>query len=963
MEYFLERIARYLYDNHAGEMRKQCLVFPSRRAGVYFLRYLSDLAVKPLWAPAVMTINEFFASLSGLHIPEKEILVAELYKSYRTLRETPESFDDFYFWGEMLINDFDDTDKYLADAKTLFRNVLDLKDIDFKFGGLDEEQAEIIRQFWNNFEPHKPTREKDNFISIWSILPDLYNLFRKNLRENSLAYEGMIFRDLTDKIISGNDIQLIWDNVYFMGFNAINRCEEVLMKWLETNRKGRFFWDYDNSYIEEKKYNSAGFFLRKNLKQFRDDMPDDWSYDTFISSPAPLVKRRVIETTSDVAQVKLIPYLLNNLPDLSPGNNHHTAIILADEELLIPVLTSLPEDVGDVNITMGYPLRQSDIYSLLKNMIELQRNLMVENTVTYFDHRNVNSILKHSLAQHLLTESSKMTGYITKLNLVKVPDALLEETDRSGLFFKKADNPEQLSDYFKQVLLSLQPSAEGADHPDNDKPVRERITGELVFRTLLSLKRLDNLINDPEIKFTTSTYLKILDNILKSQSVPFTGEPLSGIQIMGLLESRTLDFRNIIMLSVNENIMPGISSGSSFIPYAIREAFGLPSVNHQESLYAYHFYRLLHRAENVTFIYNSNSDGLITGEMSRFLLQMRYEEIFNPELFTLDFEIQTPAIIVDRLEKRPEHIQHLYNQFISEKEGGILSPTAVNTWLNCRMRFFYRYVNRIKEPDRITSEIDQAVFGSLLHEVMRKLYEDHIGEEISVSLLDSLIAGKQLLASAINDSAGRFFGLYPSASRSGDLVIIQDILLIYLIRILEADRSYAPFLIRGLEEPYAFTMSCAMDNEVKMIRTGGNIDRIDWKSGMVRVVDYKTGNIAEKINSVFDLFADDRDKDLDGWLQTLLYCEAFLSRNPGTTVKPSIYKVRRLSGSDNADALKLKAGRGIELLIDDYAKVRNEFMEGLTATVKFIFSIDEPFIMTGNENKCRYCPYRGLCMR
>src|SRR4030065_795860 len=362
MVYFLERIARLLYEQNGGNVGNHCLVFPSRRAGLYFLKYFAAYLDKPIWTPSILTINEFFGTFSDLIIADNEILLFELYKIYRRLNRSAESFDEFYFWGDMLINDFDDVDKYLAEASVLFRNVQDFKNIDYQFGDIDPVQAEIIKRFWKNFEPEKHSPEKDGFKSVWTVLNDLYTGFRESLRSRSLAYEGMIYRDVAEKYQRGDYDELKWERVHFIGFNALNKCETEVMRQLQKDGRAKFYWDYDDSYIREGKLNSAGFFLGKNLKLFNNDMPDDWQYKTLLSTQSPDVSRNIVETTSEVAQVKLLSHLIDKLPDLSADNAHHTAVILADENLIIPLLTSLPADIGEINITMGYPLKMTGVY-------------------------------------------------------------------------------------------------------------------------------------------------------------------------------------------------------------------------------------------------------------------------------------------------------------------------------------------------------------------------------------------------------------------------------------------------------------------------------------------------------------------------------------------------------------------------------------------------------------------------
>jgi hypothetical protein len=965
MEYFLEKIAKSLYDEFGNTLNCHCLVFPNRRAGLYFLKYLAARIEKPVWAPSIFTVNELFRSYSSLQTAGNEVLLFELYKVYRKLKKSPESFDDFYFWGDMLLNDFDDVDKYLVDASLLFCNVQDIKNIDQQFGSLTEKQVDIIKRFWINFNPDKPTNEKSGFISIWSILNDLYSGFRISLKGQNLAYEGMIFRELAENSDRYFSAAIQWDMVHFVGFNALNECEKVIMSSLKKAGKARFYWDYDNSFIRDDKLNSAGFFLRDNLKFFGNNMPSDWNYDTMISAEAPNVRRRVIDTSSDVAQVKLISKLIEELPDLNSDNAHHTAIILADEDLLMPVLTSLPDNIGDINITMGHPLKQTLVYTLVKHLMVLQRNAVIMDGVARFSYRDVISILKNTLISGLMNESdNEIIDEIIRTNLIWVPSDRFSRSEYLRGVFKKPLTSPLLSEYFKDILSQIALINEkNADESENIS-VQRNIRNEFIYKVVLSINRLETIVNSPDVSFTTDTYIRILDRMLRIQTVPFSGEPLSGVQIMGILETRALDFRNLIILSVNEGVLPAVSSGSSFIPYNLREAFGLPSVNHQESIYAYHFYRLLQRAENVTFTYNSNSEGLRSGEMSRFLIQMKYETAMKPVFIDLNFVIKSHGSIPERIERTEKHMLRLNSLFLDKSKPRILSPSAINTWLNCRMKFYYRYVNLLKEPETVSTEIDPAMLGNILHEIMKRLYSGYKDTVLDKDILGSIIRDKQLLGRVINDAIYEKFNRGKDSLISGNELIVRDVLIAYLKRILNADSTLAPLTILDLEEPFDFILSTLSNGNQIDILIGGKVDRIDIVKDVTRIVDYKTGSVADMINSIDELFVDDRKKDSDGWLQTLIYCEAYLANKPVKVVRPSVYKIKKLGGGILSDKLKLKTDSKHEIVVDDYKIIRDEFLNCLKEINTKIFSIDEPFSMTTDiRGKCLYCPYKALCMR
>lgn len=452
--------------------------------------------------------------------------------------------------------------------------------------------------------------------------------------------------------------------------------------------------------------------------------------------------------------------------------------------------------------------------------------------------------------------------------------------------------------------------------------------------------------------------------MIRIQSVPFSGEPLSGVQIMGILETRALDFRNLIILSVNEGVLPAVSPGSSYIPFSLREAFGLPSVNYQESIYAYHFYRLLQRAENVTFTYNSNSEGLKSGEMSRFLIQMKYESVVKPDFIDLNFEIKSQGTICEIINRTDEHQLQLTSQFLDKSNRRLLSPSAINTWLNCRMKFYYRYINNLKEPDKISADIDPAMLGSILHDIMSRLYQDLKGQLITSGVLDSIIRDNDLLASVTSDSIYMKYNRVGLGFIGGNELIVRDVLMKYISRILNADKTIAPFTILNLEDSFSILLSVPVNGSQIEILAGGKADRIDVTGNITRIVDYKTGAVADSIKSVDDLFIEDRKKDVDGWLQTLLYCEAYLATNSRGIVFPSVYKIKKLGGEHLDDKLYLKSDSKTGIPINDYNIIRNEFVNGLRAIVSTIFSIGEPFSMTTDiRGKCSFCPYSSLCLR
>lgn len=963
MEFFLEHIADHLYRKHGNTLNRHCLVFPSRRAGLYFLKYLSSSIDKPVWAPSVMTINELFRSFSSQQLPGNEILLAELYRVYMKLNKKHESFDDFYSWGDMLLNDFDDVDKYIVNAEMLFRNVSDIKNIDRQFGGLTEDQVSIIRQFWTNFDPERMTREKTGFLGIWSILYQLYSGFRESLSGMNMAYEGMIFRSLAESSSIESEIAAKWDNVHFIGFNALNECEKAVMKKLRKADLARFYWDYDVSYISGSNQNSAGFFMRDNLKQFGNDMPDDWSYNTNLSGPAGIINRSVIEASSNMAQVKAVSGLLKRLKDLNPQSAHHTAVVLADESLLLPLLTSLPDDIGDINITMGYPLKQTVVYSFIRLLLDLQRSSKESGLWLTFGHKEVIRLLTHPLMQLISSgDNQPIVKKLTDENIIRVPASLLTVGEARSLIFRRASGAAELSLYLRDILSVAASVTPEQDETQDADDMQANIRNEFIYRVVLALNRLDSIVSAKDISFTGDTYIKLLDKMLRMQSVPFSGEPLSGVQVMGILETRALDFKNLIILSVNEGVMPAASAGSSFIPFSLREAFGIPSINHQESIYAYHFYRLLERAGNVTFLYNSGTEGLRSGEMSRFLTQMKFDDILKPSFSELRMPVTSGLAAASAIEHTAQHNEKLASVYGDGRH--IISPSALNTWLNCSMKFYYRYVCRLREKDEISSDIDAAILGNIVHAVMRKIYDPFGSSAIGSEKISAIAKDNAYLEKLIDETIAEEFSQATKDEITGNEIIVRDVLLNFIRRILRYDSGFAPFTIQGLEKNVSFRMDRKVTGLPYDIVAGGQADRIDIVEGTMRIVDYKTGNVSDSVAGLEELFGDDRKKDHDAWLQTLLYCEAIMSSETGKVVRPSVYKIKKLNNENVSDRFTIKQGRSQGEVLDSYSLVREEFVERLANLLLTIFNSESPFVKTEDQlTKCRYCSYRQLCMR
>ena len=701
MNSFLQHIAQDLYTRYGSDISELCIVFPNRRASLYFKKYLSELSDKPIWAPDTTTINELMQQISGLTTADHIKLLFELYRIYKQAKKSEESFDDFYFWGEMMLNDFDDIDKYLVNPEDLFKNLKSLKSIQDQFNYLSPEQVEAIKQFWQSFDPEKNSAHQEDFISIWNVLLEIYKQFNKKLGELGIAYEGMIYRAVADKIKGNDVIELPHKKYVFAGFNALNNCEKKFFNYLNNNKLADFYWDYDLSYINNK-HHEAGLFLRDNINQYK--QPESISGKDIFTSLSQNKNIEIISVPSDVGQAKVITQKLKENGANTGDSPNKTAIVLADEELLVPVLHSVPDSIDKVNITMGYPVNNTPVYSLLEHIIDLQKNAKeTKNGITFY-HKNVVAILNHQYVNSQYSkEATELLQYIKKNNKIVITRNELASCDFFKTIFTKINTSPELSEYILNILHNIYNALKKSGQENTIHTTS--LEKEYIYHIYLSINRLKDVLHEQKIEIKMETYIRLIRKIIRNLRIPFTGEPLSGLQIMGILETRLLDFENLYITSVNEGIFPKTDAALSFIPYNLRRGFGLPTIEHQDAIYAYYFYRLLQRAKNVSIIYNSSSDGLQTGEMSRFLYQLKYESGFDIKEKSLKYDINITQPKEIRIEKSDEILKKLSKFQSSAGETKYLSPSGLSTYLRCQMQFYFRYVAELRKQDELTEEI------------------------------------------------------------------------------------------------------------------------------------------------------------------------------------------------------------------------------------------------------------------
>lgn len=954
---FLKQVAHDLYNKTEGNFTKVAIVFPNKRASLFFNEYLAQESDRPIWSPTYVSISELFRQSSDLSIADPIKLVCDLYKVFQKATGSKETLDDFYFWGEMLIADFDDADKNMADTHALFSNLKDLNELMDNYDFLEEGQKEALSQFFHNFSINQVTELKQRFISMWNVLGDIYAEYKALLESQSIAYEGMLYRQVIEQL----DVEALPYNKYiFVGFNVLNKVEHTLFKKLNEAGKAMFYWDYDTFYLNKTPH-EAGEFIRRNLRDFPSELPA--SFFDNLNQPKEVT---FIESPTENGQVRYLPqWIRENLT----SQEKETAVVLCNEALLQPVLHALPDNVKHINITMGFPLSQTPAYSFVNALMELHTSGYNPNNGRYL-FAEVISVLKHPYTRQLSPEAEKLEQTLTRDNrFYPLPSELKQDNVLELLFTPRRNNLDlcsMLSEALKEVAVIYQQQA--ASHSD----AFDQLYRESLFKTYTLVNRFHTLIESKELNVQAGTFQRLLTRVMSSSSIPFHGEPAIGMQVMGVLETRNLDFRHLIMLSVNEGQLPKAGGDSSFIPYNLRKAFGMTTIDHKIAVYAYYFYRLMQRAEKVTLVYNTATDGINRGELSRFMLQFLIEwgyPVLRKQLEAAQSPQDSTPIII---EKTPDIMERMKSVFdIRNNPKALISPSALNCYLDCPLKFYYKYVALLSAPDEVTADIDSAKFGSIFHYAAEHIYKDLTahGKLISKENLETLLKDEVRLQTYVDNGFKElFFNLPPNEQPeyNGIQLINSAVIVKYIQQLLRNDLRYAPFTFIGSEQRIFENIEiCTSTGDIQS-RIGGIIDRIDSKGESLRIVDYKTGGDADTPANVQSLFIPDKKRS-NYVFQTFLYasivCKKLREKNDSRLVAPALLYIHRAASEKYSPVIQMGEPRKPKEPVDNFAQYEGDFRENLKTLLEDIFNPDISFTQTEIEDKCAYCDFRALCKK
>lgn len=959
MESFLKLVAADLYKHTKGNLAHTAVVFPNKRAGLFFNEYLAQESESPIWSPAYVSISELFRSLSPWEVGDPVKLVCELYKIFRRETQSTETLDDFYFWGEMLISDFDDADKNKVDTDELFSNLQDLRNIMDDYTFIDDEQEEAIRQFFQNFSIERRTALKERFISLWDVLGNIYKGFRESLASQNIAYEGMMYRHVIEHL----DVdKLPYEKYVFVGFNVLNKVEHTLFTQLKDAGKAVFYWDYDEFYMKENRQavtHEAGEFIRRNLRDF----PSPLSGELFKNLSKPKEVHYIASSTEN-AQARYLPqWIRNNLT--TPEKE--TAVVLCNEALLQPVLHSLPAEVKHVNITMGFPLSQTPVYSFLIALLELHTHGFNFKSGRY-TFQSVVTLLKHPYTRQLTGQAELLEKELTRNNrFYPLPGELGKDEFLTRLFTPLSGNLNlciRLSETLQQVAGIYQANTSGTEDTD----AFNQLYRESLFKAYTTINRFRTLIEEDELTVQSETFRRLLVKVLSATNIPFHGEPAIGMQVMGVLETRNLDFRHLVLLSVNEGQLPKSGGDSSFIPYNLRKAFGMTTIEHKIAVYAYYFYRLLQRAERITLMYNTSSDGLNRGEWSRFMLQFLIEW---PHPITRQFleAGQSPqGTSPITVEKTPDVMRRMQSLFdVRANPKAKFSPSALNYYLDCPLKFYYRYVAGLSAPDEVSAEIDSATFGSIFHYAAEHIYKDLTthGKVINKEALETLLRNEVKLQDYVDTAFKKLFFNVPQNEKpeyNGVQLINSAVIARYLKQLLQNDLRYAPFTFIASEMEVDEPIDIQTPKGVIKSRIGGIIDRMDSKDGTLRIVDYKTGGDADTPPHVESLFIPDKKRS-NYVFQTFLYAAIMCRKQPTMKIAPALLYIHRAATETYSPVIQMGEPRKPKEAVEDFSKYEKEYRERLQGLLEEIFNPEKSFTQTEIIEKCTYCDFKALCKR
>ena len=953
MQSFLEKTVDYLCEKYGEGISELCIVLPNRRAGLFLKTHFSKRLKKVFWSPEIYATEDFIALLAELETADSTSQLFELYETVKNVNpEQSENFNDFSKWGQILLSDFNEIDRYLIEAKQLFGNLQNIKELESWSLNSEEELTDFQKQYLN----------------FWKLIGNYYTDFSKRLLAKNQAYQGMAYRivaDKTEQCVAKHS----WKKIIFAGFNALNKAEEKIIETLVNADKAEIIWDADAYYLNNpnqeagrfiRRYNDSGRF--KNIKA-----NNTLIEETLLSEEKKTIT--VIGAAKNIAQAKVAGNLISELQAIHPGLQT-TALVLADENLLFPVLHSLPENLTDINVTMGYPLKNTPVAGYFDLIFSMHENAfkLSKGKIPYsFYHNDIIKILNHPYTAIALSSSDKKSikkaiHAIQERNIVFASQSLLSSIFTEFSFQMEWEHLQPIFEFWKTpedaiacMHYLIDALKQGIiENLESDTKVNLEL--EYLFAFTKIIKRIQTLMASYHSIQDVLTLRGILNQLVRNSTLPFYGEPLMGLQVMGMLETRTLDFENVILLSCNEDILPSGKTVNSFIPFELKRYFGLPTYMDKDAIFSYHFYRLLQRATTIYLVYNTENDELGNGEKSRFLTQLLYElPKVNPHITINEKLLNVPVIpVTEEHIVIPKTIKIL--ELLTERGVYGFSPSALNKYRNCSLEFYFQVVAGLKASDEIEENIGADTLGNSIHEVLEILYKPVLGKKLTKEhILEMQKNAENVMMIVFEKKYSKSEMSYGKnlLTLKVALKFITNFLKLELQQLEEAEKKGSSLFIKALEEE----LFAELEIDGKAIKIKGKADRIDQAGSMTRIIDYKTG-LAENRELKLEEWEDIRtDTKLAKSFQLLMYALMYQKMNPAITsnLLSGIISFRSLS-----EGLKTVKVNQVDVL--DVSTL-NEFEGQVKQILTDIFDPNIPFEQTTELDNCTYCLFKGVCNR
>lgn len=980
---FLHFVAKDILAKHGQDIDRIAIVFPNKRASIFFNRELYQEARHALWSPKYITISELFREHSELQVPDPITLVFQVYNVFCDITGSDETLDHFFSWGQLILADFDDIDKNEVDPDKLFIDLQAWEEMsDFSF--LTEAQRKSLEEFFHTMMQDSQLRRR--FKNIWEHLGSIYHELHQRLEKHGLAYEGMLYREVIDQ----EYIDFQYDTYIFVGFNLLQKVEQDLFRKLKMEGKAEFYWDYDVNYINT----DAGKYIKQYLEIFPNQLNKDLASNGIdpsevfdnIKSPKDIY---MISAPTEEIQARYVGQWLTGNDRMKDGNR--TAVVMADENLLPSVIYSLPGNIQNVNVTTGFPLNASEVSVLIDALIALQLKGLT-NDSRHFQLQYINRVLLHPYAQYLSDDCKVLASQLNS-NHRYYPSVkeLTDGFDESlALLFHPLEEKNgtlPLLTWMTDLLKIIGRNTCSIGNP---------LLHQSIFSMYTLLNRLDDImsvniykndsqdgrrIDENSGKQLVSIFIvqRLMQQVIQSTAIPFHGEPAVGTQIMGVLETRNLDFEHVILLSCNEGKLPKNINDASFIPHSIRVGYGLTTIENKVSIFAYYFQSLIQRAHDITLLYNNASDDGQKGEMSQFMLQLMLNSYGQQHIvrYTLTAgQIQSHRQCQSK--SKTAEVTKMLNDMKS------ISPSALGQYMRCPLQFYYNTICQLHEQDEGNiDEIDNKMFGDLFHHSAELIYKQlsqqqtTITKEMILSVLKDPSFLERIIDKAFQEklfkaNEHQFFPQY-----NGLQMLNKNVIRLYLQRLLHLDAAWAPFDILALEESFYDKVSFNVNGQQHCLNIGGKVDRIDKvKQGgksIVRIVDYKTGRPLTSLpTDVKDIFNEDYidTKHTNYYLQTMLYAGVVkygtnsykkVGQMKQHAVAPALLFIRQASDEIYNPILSFAVGRGSHETLDDISSLWPEFLDQLKQLLAEIFNPELDFTPTAHTERCDNCPYWEIC--